>query len=644
MQKFLMAVLAAAALAGCDEAVKVSSFGYDPEDSTKFIQAALDSGVRKLVLDRQAGPWYTLPLKMRSNTELVLEPGVELVAKRGEYKGIRDYLLELRYVTNVVIRGGNGSALRMWKTDYQGPDYKHGEWRYALRIFHSVNVLVEGLRICDSGGDGIGVTGENITIRNCVCDNNHRQGISVFNVRGLLIEDTVLSNTKGTPPEAGIDFEPDGPKEGLENVVMRNCLSIGNHGRGFEFYLNNMNARSPRMSVTLENCRSVGNSNSVMVFGSKKAMDHVTGNVRFVNCSFENASRAALYLTGVPDTALDVAFENCVISNAAANTALADVTLSAAKFGLGVPDGVRFDGLKIFQPVAREWFSYAPQGCGGPSRRIGGDVTVVTPDGRTVRTPLDAKWVAANLPAVNGGKPLPPRMGLPDAASVVAVDAKPGEMVDLASCTLISGARLVFFAEKPGKVRFIGRQVIAVKGRKPETKRMTVTALGRGGKPGRTWSLARPDDKSTEVVFDAPAAGFYALDVPAGGTRFMLEKSSVPVAIDVRKSAYNVAAYAGRPFSLFVESQGKGPFSILAGGDNYYRFNVAVRDPSGKTAAARESVTNAFVHTAERTPAGGLWRVDFSRGPQPNYDWVTLDLYGVPGAVFLSKDKTWKVR
>ena len=91
----LAAVLSHGAQDGtADGAVKISSFGYDPEDATRFLQAALDSGARKLVLDRQAGPWYTLPLKMRSNTELVLEPGVELVAKRGAYKGLRDFLLE----------------------------------------------------------------------------------------------------------------------------------------------------------------------------------------------------------------------------------------------------------------------------------------------------------------------------------------------------------------------------------------------------------------------------------------------------------------------------------------------------------------------------------------------------------------------
>ena len=90
----LMALSAIAYIAGCtpteEKGVKISSFGYDSEDSTRFIQAAFDSGKRKLILDKQAGPWYTLPLKMRSNTELIIEPGVELVAKRGAYKDLRD--------------------------------------------------------------------------------------------------------------------------------------------------------------------------------------------------------------------------------------------------------------------------------------------------------------------------------------------------------------------------------------------------------------------------------------------------------------------------------------------------------------------------------------------------------------------------
>ena len=73
---FVGAVCACTVLSAAGRTVKVSDFGYDPEDSTRFLRQALESGAEKIILDRQAGPWVTLPLKMRSNTELVFEPGV----------------------------------------------------------------------------------------------------------------------------------------------------------------------------------------------------------------------------------------------------------------------------------------------------------------------------------------------------------------------------------------------------------------------------------------------------------------------------------------------------------------------------------------------------------------------------------------
>ena len=318
---FVGAVCACAVLSAAGRTVKVSDFGYDPEDSTRFLRQALESGAEKIILDRQSGPWVTLPLKMRSNTELVFEPGVELLAKRGAYKALRDYLLELPYCTNVTIRGGAGATMRMWKKDYQGPDYVHGEWRYALRIFHCENVLVEGLTIVESGGDGIGVTGKNITIRKCVCDRNHRQGISVFSVENLLIEDCVLSNTSGTAPQSGIDFEPDHPNEILKNVVMRNCLSVNNLGDGYQFYLGQLNSSSEDISVTLENCRSIGNSTGLW-FGLGVGRHHAVppkGIIRCVNCTFERSRFAGVSIHGKPAGSVFAALENCSIVNAATN-------------------------------------------------------------------------------------------------------------------------------------------------------------------------------------------------------------------------------------------------------------------------------------------------------------------------------------
>jgi len=133
--------------------------------------------------------------------------------------------------------------------------------RHVLSIRSSKNIEVHGLTLALSGGDGIylgvskrGVPDENIVIKDVICDRNYRQGISVIAARNLLIENTVMKATAGTPPSAGIDFEPNQTTEELVNCVMRNCVSEGNDGSGYTFYLPNLKADSAPLSVRLENC------------------------------------------------------------------------------------------------------------------------------------------------------------------------------------------------------------------------------------------------------------------------------------------------------------------------------------------------------------------------------------------------------
>lgn len=646
----IIGLVAAALAAGCgtvreENAVKISSFGYDPADSTRFIQQALDSGAKKLVLDKQAGPWVTLPLKMRSNTELVIEPGVELVAKRGEYKGLRDYLLELPYATNVTIRGGAGATLRMWKKDYQGPDYKHGEWRYALRIYHCKNVLVEGLNIVESGGDGIGITGEDIVIRNCVCDRNHRQGISLFNAKNLLIENCVLSNTSGTPPQSGIDIEPDTNKERLENVVLRNVVASGNAGCGFELYLNNLDNTCSPIDVRFENCHAIGNSRSASVNGGgSRTTNFVKGRVVFDNCLFEGAVNQAINVSAAVRDGYDVAFNDCVVSNAFPGKTGADVRIGANNLAQGNPDGIAFNNLKIYQPTARNWFACSRGGVGPRSDRVTGYVEVIGPDGKREQVTLDAAWRKAHLPEFNHGRPLPPRATLPAAGQVTAVDARPGELAELQPVTLLYGARTIFFMEKPGKARFTARQVNVVKGRELAKKPLTITYVREDGKKGKTWKIPVPDVKETPFEFDAPKAGFYQLEGPNEGTRFQLMKSSVPVAIDFAKKSQMTARLGVKPFSLWFDAPEGRPWAVLTGGDDYYRFKLNVTDPSGKTIDATDIVDTAHVVNGEATFPAGLYRFDFSRAALEHYDWVNLDVYGAPPYLFLCEAKRWRVK
>ena len=40
-----------------EESVAASRFGYDPQDATEALQSAIDSGAKRVVVDRQDSPW-----------------------------------------------------------------------------------------------------------------------------------------------------------------------------------------------------------------------------------------------------------------------------------------------------------------------------------------------------------------------------------------------------------------------------------------------------------------------------------------------------------------------------------------------------------------------------------------------------------
>jgi parallel beta-helix repeat protein len=237
-------------------------WGFDAEDSTAALQAAFDSKAKRVLIPYMGRPWIVRPLQLRGNQEVDLAPGVVIQAKRGEFQNLQDSLLTARDVSNLTIRG-YGATLRMWKHDYQNAPYKKGEWRMGLEIQGSNHVLVEGLRVENSGGDGFYVDGskshlwsENVTIRDCVADSNHRQGISVISAVNLTVENCTFSNTEGTAPQAGIDLEPDAPNQRLQNIVIRNSVFENNQGSGMDVYLKQLNGSSAPVSILFDHCLS----------------------------------------------------------------------------------------------------------------------------------------------------------------------------------------------------------------------------------------------------------------------------------------------------------------------------------------------------------------------------------------------------
>ena len=154
----MSSVAAGAAVAAFDagSAVRASSFGWNSTNATKCLQAALDSGARKVVVDRQKSPWLVDMVYPRSDTEVVFEDGVVVCARPGSMHGIVDNLFRCKGVSNLVLRGEGRAVLRMRRDDYLDKSrYLHSEHRHAVSLHNAENVVVRDLVIEDSGGDGV---------------------------------------------------------------------------------------------------------------------------------------------------------------------------------------------------------------------------------------------------------------------------------------------------------------------------------------------------------------------------------------------------------------------------------------------------------------------------------------------------------
>ncbi len=241
-------------------------WGFDPVDATASLQAALDSGVPRLVVPNMGTPWIVHPIHLRSNQEIEFEDGVVVEAIKDGFHGRKDSLFNGLNVSNVVLRGSN-VVWRMHKRDYQDPDrYQRAEWRHTLNLLSCFNIQAIGLTLRSSGGDGVYVGSahrpinfcKDIVIRDCTIEEQHRQGISVISVRGLRIENCIIRDTAGTPPQAGIDFEPNARNQWLQDIVVRNSRFENNKG-GAVILFAFPGADSHPISFRFENCVAVSN-------------------------------------------------------------------------------------------------------------------------------------------------------------------------------------------------------------------------------------------------------------------------------------------------------------------------------------------------------------------------------------------------
>jgi parallel beta-helix repeat protein len=173
------------------------------------------------------------------------------MAEEAEFKAIPNNtghysILTAEAVTNVTIQGGRlvgdrsthkGTASVPYTDVFTAapPVFDQHEWGMGLSILGSSNVTVDGLTASECTGDGFYISdasgariNTDIKLCNVVADHNRRTGMSATQVSGMLVTDSVFSNTRGTPLQRGIDLEVNRASESIKDVTIRRSKFFGN--------------------------------------------------------------------------------------------------------------------------------------------------------------------------------------------------------------------------------------------------------------------------------------------------------------------------------------------------------------------------------------------------------------------------------
>lgn len=345
--------------------VYASSFGYNAVNATTAYQIAIQDAADTTIFDFVGnGDWNIDPVIFfyLNNKTIIFEPNVQLVARTGYT--VQDCLLQFKQCNGVKIIGNN-TILKMRKADYPPSDISY---RHTLAIVECTNIEASNLRIEDSGADGIFIGSfsvvpgkeysENIILRNIICNNGRRQGISVISAKNLLVEHCWFKNTIGELPEAGVDLEPDRPEDVLQNIEFRKCSFTGNNGSGISVSVQNLVASSVPMSIVFNDCYLQHNEASDVVNGTDaeseiyatgNATNFPTGSVIFNRCFVEESTWNAVRVRKAAD-GFSMAFNDCVFKDVASTAALST------------------NNYPIYPPIWIETTSYNP----APTAAFGG--------------------------------------------------------------------------------------------------------------------------------------------------------------------------------------------------------------------------------------------------------------------------------
>lgn len=620
---------------------RASWWGFDPADSTKSLQNAIDSGAKRVIIEDMGRPWIVTPLVAASDQEIVLEKGTVIQAKKGEFKGSNDSLLSVLNKKNVTITG-YGATLRMHRDDYAKPPYKKAEWRHTLQIKSSSNVKVSGLTMAESGGDGIylgvatkGVTNKNVHIQDVTLEKHYRQGISVITAENLLIENTIMRNTAGTAPMAGIDFEPNAFGEKLVNCVLRGCVAENNQGVGYAFYLPNLTAKSEPISIRLEKCVARGSNRFPLAFtnGEGQGQGALTGTVVFIDCDFSDGNSPAVTLSRKPAKGASLRFVNCRMKPSKGEPNTPAILFKSRVGDQEDVGGVHFEDCVIDDPQRRPVMGF--QDKAGDLRLLDVTGTLKILAGETEsHLEITPDWLNKQHRG-NTFKRFPKYETAKAQFRPLQIEAKDQGFPQKPFSQRRSGT-LVLFASHGTEVKFAVKHMKVGRYSGQPIVVSAVTPSGRQLSVGEV-----PFKAEASLSFIAPETGLYRLPIQCGLNKFQLVSTNCPTSISSDARRVSFVSSVGDLY--FYVPAGTKEFGVKIFGEGMEGVGAAILNPQRKTLWQKPTITmpEQFVGVPE-SDQGEIWTLRIARPATGAMEDYYVELQGI--SPFLATNPTSLLR
>ena len=597
----IASVFAASAAHG--RTVNAADFGYSAVDSTAALQAAIDSGAEKVVVDASRGDWCINPVKLRSNLELVFAENVKVRAVPGAYKSTGCKMFNAKGVTNLIIRGEAGASLSMCKRDYLDETrYKWSEWRHLLALYDCTNVAIKGISVSHAGGDGLYVNNcANLFVEDALFIANNRQGISVISVDGMTVRRCRFTATDGTPPACGLDFEPNRPHNRISSVVIEDCEFDGNFSSGATMHLVRMDKSSPPVSVTYRRCRFTGNGLSgFRVHPSWTDDNSVTGEVVIDGCLFAANVGGAIGFAWMPPSGFRVKVRNSIIDcrGCAAAPVIFDNGIAHYDFG-----GVEFENVKVLANTPDVVEFHGMTGVG--ITNVAGIIDVQV-------SKKKSNFSLAELAKNNPPDPAARAFKQASVESSVLKPASGAEKVQAEPFFCRGTSHFVQYSPSAGerKIRFHLR--------KPEGMRVnpdvTVTVFDKKGTLVESFKLESPE---TDYVLKSSIPNVHTFKIVAKRNRVAVESPWNGRGV-LANSRILLADMEGKSVHFRVPAKSKGfKLEFLVKKGNSLKFKIL--DPEGNVKAGRSLADKGCFTDIKREPTADdeVWTLAVEKSAQP---------------------------